>query len=53
MSKKLKIGIDINEVLRAKWLQFDKFYAQEFQEDGGEEIKPNYCWDFFKDYEWH
>jgi hypothetical protein len=54
MSKKLKVGIDINEVFRAKWLQFDRYYSQEFQEDGSEEeISPNYCYDFFKGYEWH
>ena len=52
MSKKLKVGIDINEVFRAKWLQFDRFYAQEF-EKGEEEIVPNYCYDFFKNYEWN
>lgn len=52
MSKKLKVGIDINEVFRAKWLQFDKFYSQEFQE-GDKEIIPKYTYDFFKDYEWH
>ena len=51
MSKKLKVGIDINEVFRAKWLQFDRFYAQEFQEDG-QEVTANYTFDFFKDYEW-
>jgi hypothetical protein len=26
---KIKLGIDINEILRAKWLQFDRFYVQE------------------------
>lgn len=53
MSKKLKVGIDINEVLRAKWLQFDRYYSQEFQKEGEEEIEPKYCWDYFKDYEWN
>ncbi|MCK9416903.1 hypothetical protein M0Q97_09625 [Candidatus Dojkabacteria bacterium] len=47
---KLKIGIDINEVLRAKWLQFDRFYAQEFGEDGIPE-QP-YVYDFFLEYPW-
>lgn len=43
-----RIGIDINEVLRARWLQFDRFYAQEFGEEG---IPENpYVWDFFKHY---
>ena len=47
MNKKLTIGIDINEVLRARWLQFDRFYAQEF----GEDHEANYVYDFFK-YPW-
>lgn len=33
MSKKI-LAIDIDEVIRSKWLQFDRFYAQEFGEDG-------------------
>jgi hypothetical protein len=48
---KLKIGIDINEVLRARWLQFDKFYVEEFGEDGVPEKEP-YVYDFFKGYKW-
>jgi hypothetical protein len=47
---KLKIGIVVDEILRAKWLQFDRFYAQEFGEDGIPE-KP-YVYDFFKTYSW-
>ena len=47
---KIKVGIDINEVFRAKWLQFDRFYAQEFGEEG---IPENpYTYDFFRDYRW-
>ena len=47
---KLMIGIDINEVLRAKWLQFDRYYAQEF---GDEKIPDQpYVYDFFKEYYW-
>jgi hypothetical protein len=53
MSKKLKVGIDINEVFRAKWLQFDRYYSQEFQEDGDEEVVANYCYDFFNGYVWN
>lgn len=33
MRKKV-LAIDIDEVIRSKWLQFDRFYAQEFNEDG-------------------
>lgn len=43
---KLKIGIDVNEILRAKWLQFDRFYAQEFGEEGIPEDQP-YVYDYF------
>ncbi len=46
------MGIDINEVLRARWLQFDRFYAQEFGEDGAPKPQP-YCYDFFKTYRWN
>lgn len=48
MTRKLMVGIDINEVFRAKWLQFDRFYAQEFGEEGAPE-NP-YVYDFFKHY---
>ena len=50
MSKKLTIGIDINEILRAKWLQFDRYYAQEFGEEGIPE--QAYVYDFFGKYQW-
>jgi hypothetical protein len=50
MEKKIRIGIDINEVLRARWLQFDKFYVEEF---GGDETPEYpYVYDFFKEYNW-
>lgn len=48
---KLKIGIDINEIMRARWLQFDRFYAQEFGNEGIPEDQP-YQYDFFNTYEW-
>jgi len=51
MSKKLNIGIDINEIFRAKWLQFDRFYSQEFGNEGIPENDP-YVYDFFKHYGW-
>ena len=28
--RKIKVGISIDEILRAKWLQFDRYYVQEF-----------------------
>ena len=49
MSKKLRIGIDINEVLRAKWYQFDKYYIEEFGEEGAPQ-KDTYVYDYFKAY---
>jgi hypothetical protein len=33
MTKKV-LAIDLDEVIRSKWLQFDRFYAQEFTEEG-------------------
>jgi len=33
MAKKI-VGIDLDEVVRSKWIQFDRFYAQEFGEEG-------------------
>jgi len=46
---KLKIGIDINEILRCRWMTFDKYYVQEFGEEGIPEGNP-YSYDFFKTY---
>ena len=48
---KLNVGIDINEVLRARWLQFDRFYVQEYGEDSVLTNQP-YVYDFFKEYKW-
>lgn len=48
---KLQIGIDINETLRAKWYQFDKFYIEEFGEEGSPQEQP-YVYDYFKNYKW-
>lgn len=31
---KPKLGIDIDEILRAKWLAFDRYYVDEFGEEG-------------------
>ena len=31
---KPKLGIDIDEILRAKWLAFDRYYVEEFGEEG-------------------
>jgi len=49
MSKKV-IGIDINEVLRYRWLQFDRFYVEEFGDEGIPEVP--YVYDFWKEYAW-
>ena len=49
MGKK-RVGIDINEVLRARWLQADRFYAQEFGEEGIPE--DEYVYDIWNEYEW-
>jgi hypothetical protein len=47
---KLKVGIDVNEVLRSRWAQFDRFYAQEFGEENLDE--PKYVYDFWNNYHW-
>lgn len=47
---KVRVGIDINETLRARWLQFDRYYVQEFGEEGAPKKQP-YVYDFFKHYE--
>jgi len=53
MSKnKFRVGIDIDEILRSKWLQFDKYYVEEFGEEGTPKTEP-YCFDFFGNYEWN
>lgn len=50
---KIKVGIEIDEILRAKWLQFDRFYVEEF---GDNDINDNnytlnhYTLDFFNVY---
>jgi len=51
MMSKLRVGIEINEILRARWLQFDRYYVQEF----GEEAVPEnqeYVYDLFSTYKW-
>jgi len=47
---KLRVGIDINETLRGRWAQFDRFYAQEFGEENLDD--PKYVYDFWKEYHW-
>jgi len=49
---KITIGIDINEVLRARWLQFDRFYAQEFGDEKND-MTAKYVYDFFNEYVWN
>ena len=48
---KIRVSIDINEILRARWLQFDKFYIQEFGEEGLPE-NQQHVYDFFNSYPW-
>jgi hypothetical protein len=48
--KKPVVGIEINEILRARWIQFDRMYVGEFGEDGVPS-KP-YVYDFFGKYKW-
>lgn len=52
MSKKI-LAIDINEVLRSLWIQFDRYYVEEFGEEGApEDDDEAYTYNFWKDYEW-
>jgi len=50
INKKLVVGIDINEVLRAQWIKFDNLYEQEFGTIGIPE-EP-YVFDYFNTYKW-
>jgi len=51
MMKKIKIGIDINEILRALWFKFDYMYYKEFSNEKIPNETP-YTYDFFKNYLW-
>ncbi len=48
--KKIKVGIDVNEILRARWLQFDRYYVQEFGKKGTSPDDNAYVFDFFNNY---
>jgi hypothetical protein len=52
-NKKLTVGIDINEVLRSRWLMFDRYYAEEFGEEGIPPINESYTYDFFNTYKFN
>ena len=52
MNKKI-IGIDINEILRARWLQFDKYYVSEFGDEGAPSEEEAYVYDFFNNYKFN
>ena len=47
---KIRVGIDINEILRAKWIQFDKHFIEEFGEEKTPKGNP-YVYDYFNSYE--
>lgn len=51
MDKKIRIGIDLDEVIRGKWSQFDKYYYEEFGDDNLSD-DGNYCIDLFDGYVW-
>ena len=46
------IGIDINEVLRSRSIQFDRFYVQEFGEEGSPPEDDAYKFDLRNEYVW-
>lgn len=47
-----RIGIDINEIIRARSVQFDRYYAEKFGEEGIKNPEQPYKFDFRNDYEW-
>ena len=49
---KKTIGIDINEILRARSMQFDRYYVQEFGEEGCPDENDAYKYDLRNDYVW-
>lgn len=49
----MKIGIDINEILRSKWQQFDRYYSQEFGLEGVPNDPYVYSNDYFKEYKFN
>ena len=51
MNKKV-IGIDLNEVVRAIWHQFDKYYIEEFGEDNVDDESTMYTLNFWEKYNW-
>jgi len=51
MNKKVKIAIDIDEILRSKARQFHRYYVEEFGEEGVPE-NP-FTLDFFNEYKWN
>ncbi len=44
----MRIGIDIDEIIRNRWLEYDKYYAIEF----GDDTEPVYTLDLFEEYKW-
>lgn len=51
MKRKKIIGIELDEIIRNKALNFDRYYYAEFGEDGIPEGNP-YVYDFFESYRW-
>lgn len=53
MENKIKIGIDINEVIRSLWTKFDKCYIDEFgDENVNDDEVDSYTNDFWNVYKW-
>jgi hypothetical protein len=49
--KKIRIGIELNEVIRNRYITFDRYYYDEFGNDGIPDDNP-YVFNFFTDYKW-
>lgn len=48
----MRIGIDINEVLRARFIQFERYYYEENKETIDPDAEVKYIYDIFKEYDW-
>lgn len=48
----IRVGIDINEILRARFMQFERYYYLENEDYLAEDEEPNYIYDIFNNYKW-
>lgn len=51
LKRKKIVGIEINEIIRNRFLMFDRYYHKEFGDEGIPE-NEQYVYDFFNTYKW-